>query len=214
MRIGGELSEPSRGEQTRALILEAALPLFSQHGFAGTSVRAISARASVNVAAIGYHFGDKQGLYLAVIERLYAELGSAVAGMGPLPAGVPPLEILMPAAWHFVRAHRAHLRLLVRHVLDEGRHAPEVLSRWAAPMLAEGEGLLAGLTPGWEPARRRLALLTLSHAMVRFALEDEAQLAVMLGQDDENDELIAGWFVDLARVLLSSHGAERGPVRR
>lgn len=54
------------GEATRQRLMEAALALFADKGFAQTSVREIARAASANVAAISYHFGDKAGLYRAV----------------------------------------------------------------------------------------------------------------------------------------------------
>jgi AcrR family transcriptional regulator len=63
----------SDGDDTRARLLQAALQLFSEHGFARTSVRAIAVAAGTNVAAIGYHFGDKARLYTATF---YEPLGS------------------------------------------------------------------------------------------------------------------------------------------
>lgn len=61
--------EPARlrrdGDARRTAILEAAIELFAEHGFQGASARAITSRASANVAAIKYYFGDKTGLYHA-----------------------------------------------------------------------------------------------------------------------------------------------------
>lgn len=54
------------GEATRQRLLDAALALFANQGFAQTSVREIAQAAQANVAAISYHFGDKAGLYRAV----------------------------------------------------------------------------------------------------------------------------------------------------
>ena len=48
----------SDSEPTRERLLLAALRLFSQQGYARTSVRAIAQEAGANVAAIAYHFGD------------------------------------------------------------------------------------------------------------------------------------------------------------
>src|SRR5687767_5330440 len=62
------------GEQARERLLLAALRLFADRGFAGTSTREIALAAGANVAAIRYYFGDKEGLYRAA----YTEpLGSA-----------------------------------------------------------------------------------------------------------------------------------------
>lgn len=54
--------------EVRARILAAAEELFAQRGFAGTSVRDIARSAGVNGAMIHYYFGNKEGLYHAIIE--------------------------------------------------------------------------------------------------------------------------------------------------
>jgi AcrR family transcriptional regulator len=56
----------SDGQQARLRLLDAGLALFAEKGFAETSTREISQLAQVNVAAISYYFGDKDGLYRAV----------------------------------------------------------------------------------------------------------------------------------------------------
>jgi AcrR family transcriptional regulator len=58
-----------RAGGTKARILDAAERLFSEHGFAGTSVRAITAEAGVNLAAVHYHFGSKEAVIRAVFAR-------------------------------------------------------------------------------------------------------------------------------------------------
>jgi AcrR family transcriptional regulator len=54
---------------TKDLILDAAERLFAEHGFAATSMRTITSEAGVNLAAVHYHFGSKDALILAVLER-------------------------------------------------------------------------------------------------------------------------------------------------
>jgi AcrR family transcriptional regulator len=51
---------------TRQRLLDAAIPLFADRGFAGVTVRDICRTAHANLAAVNYHFGDKLGLYVAV----------------------------------------------------------------------------------------------------------------------------------------------------
>lgn len=55
--------------ETRNRILGAAEHLFADRGPVATSLRAITLLADVNLAAVHYHFGDKQGLIRAVMER-------------------------------------------------------------------------------------------------------------------------------------------------
>ena len=54
---------------TKERILDAAEGLFSKEGYNGTSVRAISKKADAFLSAINYHFGSKEGLLHAVLER-------------------------------------------------------------------------------------------------------------------------------------------------
>lgn len=56
----------SDGVEARNRLLDAALVLFADHGFAKTSTRDIAQAAQANVASIRYYFGDKAGLYQAV----------------------------------------------------------------------------------------------------------------------------------------------------
>lgn len=56
--------------ETKEQILNAAERLFASLGFAGTSLRAIIREADVNLAAIHYHFGSKEELFIAVVRRV------------------------------------------------------------------------------------------------------------------------------------------------
>src|ERR687891_1853122 len=62
-------SASARGS-TRERILDAAEQRFADEGFAGTSLREITALAGVNVAAVNYHFGSKEELLRAVLSRI------------------------------------------------------------------------------------------------------------------------------------------------
>jgi AcrR family transcriptional regulator len=55
--------------ETRTRILDAAEELFMQHGFEGTSMRPLTTKAGVNLAAVNYHFGSKHALIEAVFRR-------------------------------------------------------------------------------------------------------------------------------------------------
>jgi AcrR family transcriptional regulator len=62
---------------TRERILSAAEALFMDRGFVSTSLRMITARAKVNLAAVNYHFGSKDALIREVFERHVAPLNQA-----------------------------------------------------------------------------------------------------------------------------------------
>jgi AcrR family transcriptional regulator len=58
-----------RTADTRERILNAGERLFMAHGYEGTSMRQITSEASVNLAAVNYHFGSKESLMQEVFRR-------------------------------------------------------------------------------------------------------------------------------------------------
>ncbi len=60
----------TRGEDTRRRILEAALEMFAAEGYEGASTRQLAEQANVNLPAIQYYFGSKEGLFRAVIDSI------------------------------------------------------------------------------------------------------------------------------------------------
>lgn len=85
---------------TREKILNAAEKLFADNGFNGTSLRDITESAKVNLAAVNYHFGDKESLYTEVVRRRIrpinatrlARLDQALSLAADEP---PPLELVV-----------------------------------------------------------------------------------------------------------------------
>jgi AcrR family transcriptional regulator len=75
----------ARGEDTRRRILDAALEVFAAEGYEGASTRFLAERAGVNLPAIQYYFGSKEGLYRAVIDSI---IEHTEAEMAPLAARV------------------------------------------------------------------------------------------------------------------------------
>ncbi len=61
---------------TKDRILGAAEELFAQFGFAGTSLRQVTSRADVNIAAVNYHFGSKENLVNEVFRRRMDEMSA------------------------------------------------------------------------------------------------------------------------------------------
>jgi AcrR family transcriptional regulator len=57
-------------QDTREKILDAAEQLFADRGFVATSIRDVTTEAQVNLAAVHYHFGSKEDLFRAVLERV------------------------------------------------------------------------------------------------------------------------------------------------
>jgi AcrR family transcriptional regulator len=70
-RTETETETASATDRVRALLLEVAAREFSSRGFAGARLEQIAADANITRAMIYYHFGGREGLYVAVLEDAY-----------------------------------------------------------------------------------------------------------------------------------------------
>src|SRR5260370_37799722 len=99
----GRPATQARGEDTRRRILETALDLFSAHGYEGASTRQIAEGPGVNLPAIQYYFGNKEGLYRAVIgdivEHTEMHLAPPAANAEPAVADPNTRPDELPALW-------------------------------------------------------------------------------------------------------------------
>ena len=62
------------GEATRRHILETAVRLFAEHGYADTTSKMICREAGVNMASVNYHFGSRDDLYRAVLDDVHDQI--------------------------------------------------------------------------------------------------------------------------------------------
>jgi len=171
---------------TKLALIEAGGALFAEYGLEGASIRAIAERAGANVAAINYHFGGKENLYLEALRHCVSHKSAAwtervKAVEAAVAAGTPLREALAKE----VRAHLAaffekmlppwHMKLIMRTLLEP---SPALQALSQEIFIPEFEALI-GL------ARRTNPALT----------EDQAKLWA--------DTLFAQTlFVSLSRVLI------------
>lgn len=90
-----------RDRSTKERLLDAAERLFVARGVAGTSLRAVTADAGANVAAVHYHFGDREALLRAVLARridpVNRERLRRLAALERDPVPAPELEAVLEA---------------------------------------------------------------------------------------------------------------------
>jgi TetR/AcrR family transcriptional regulator, regulator of cefoperazone and chloramphenicol sensitivity len=101
-------------DTARSRILETAKQLFAQRGLEGVTVRDICREAKANLALVNYHFGDKLGLYLEVVNEAIVKISAFNALTMDAPEGAGAEQRLE----HFIRT-------MIRLVFDE-RGAKEV----------------------------------------------------------------------------------------
>jgi TetR/AcrR family transcriptional regulator, regulator of cefoperazone and chloramphenicol sensitivity len=118
--------------QTRRRLLEAAGEVFARRGFREATVREICQLAHANLAAVGYHFRDKQGLYEAVLDDAHA------CAPEPTQAELQRIDAMPPD-----EALRVFINAFVHKLLDSGK--PAYLEHIMAREMAEPTPALAHL---------------------------------------------------------------------
>lgn len=202
----------SRGDATREQLLEAAVALLREKGYAGLSIAALCDRADVAPTAVYWHFGSKAGLMEAVItrisgghvERIRAELADAE---GPdrrldlLIAGIRALVTTQPMG-----------SLTGVAIVGEGRHVtPELREVLRAAREREFEVIardFAAAMGGEREAGGTLAVLSLAcsnYAAVVYRLDQDAREVdrILAGLRDAIVRLVAGRTGDAARARRS-----------
>ncbi len=117
--------------EVREALLNAACRLFSRHGYSAVSLRALAAEAGVTPAMVHYYFGDKHGLYMAILE---ATVGEALADLEAADtdfSGGDALGVFMDRYIGMLAANPWLAPLIYREVLlAEGKLPAEFLERF------------------------------------------------------------------------------------
>ena len=143
------MTDVARPPVTTERILDAAEALFMEHGFEATSLRAITAAAAVNLAAVNYHFGSKEELFQAVLTRRLDPMNQErvdlltrleeEAAPDPLPCDRILTAMFIPAlklARDPERGGNDFLRLLGRAYADPAPFIRKFLAEQYAVMIA------------------------------------------------------------------------------
>jgi AcrR family transcriptional regulator len=125
---------------TSDLILAAAGPIFARNGYHATTVRQITKAAGVNLAAVNYHFRDKQELYASVLKCAH----QAAARTAPADFAGEPSDRL-----------RVFIRMFLGYLLDPQR--PAWQGRLIAQEMAQPTPALDRLVAeSIQPVRKRI----------------------------------------------------------
>jgi AcrR family transcriptional regulator len=141
----------SRGEDTRQRLLETATQLFADAGFAKVTVRDICRAADTNLASVNYHYGDKFGLYMAVV-RTAADVMWSLNDLTMQPESISP-EVKLR---HYIRTYitritdfsgpAAWIHRLMHHEMSEPTPAAAwIVEHAIRPRLTYLAGVIAEL---------------------------------------------------------------------
>ena len=168
---------------TKDRILGAAEELFAQFGFSGTSLRQVTSRADVNIAAVNYHFGSKENLVNEVFRRRMDDmtaqrLQALRAAVEQHPGELEPIlaAFVEPALALAQDRHGggAFVRVLARAYAEKNDSLRKFLSDHYGHVLRDFAKAIAACLPGLskEELYWRLDFLAgaLTYAMADFGL--------------------------------------------
>jgi len=164
------MRKPKAPEANRARILAAAIAEFASRGVKGASMDAIAARTDTTRALINYYFGSKEKLYLAVLERVYADIRDAENDLEL--DHLPPVEAIrriVEFTYDYYVENENFVRLVVAENQARGRHmkrspALRAVNRPIVDTLARvlERGQAAGVfRPGVDPIDVHMAIAAL-----------------------------------------------------
>jgi len=118
-------------------ILQGALTVFLEHGYAGTSMDRVAAVAGVSKQTIYSHFQDKQGLFTALIERMMIDRFRVEFGSEPL-QGEPAMLLRRLAETFLTKMGDAEFIAFFRLVIAESARFPELAQLYTRTVMQYG----------------------------------------------------------------------------
>lgn len=196
-------------KRTHAAILDAATAEFAAHGLGGARVDAIAARAKANKRMLYHYFGDKEALYLAVLESTYASIRSAEKSLDL--AHRDPEEGIRELAlftWHYFLDHPEFFSLLMTENLHQARYLKrsEKIAAMHSHLIVElaevlQRGEKAGLfKPGLDPVPVYLTIAALGF----FYLSNRHTLSTIFQRELTAPEAVEAWGEHIVSVTLAS----------
>jgi AcrR family transcriptional regulator len=193
-------------EETKAVILQAALTLFSERGFEGVALRDIAAKAGVEHSLVRYHFTDKARLWRAALSDLIDKMNAERAASWRATRGQPLVERFKQYLRDYVRYcahHPEHARIMVHETVGDSDRTAWIAEQIVGPQHRAGRRTLTalmdeGVLPRMEP--RHLIYMLAAAAQAPFTLAGEVRHAY--GVDTSSEAEIDAHADALIAVFL------------
>jgi AcrR family transcriptional regulator len=191
---------------TKQRILDSAEALFARHGFAGASLRQVTASANVNLAAVNYHFGSKENLINEVFRRRLDELnGQRLQALEQVVA--VPGHILEDVLGAFVRpalslsqdnkGGAGFVRVLARAYAEHNEQLRRFLHDNYGPALKQFAAAFARLLPHLDKQELYWRLDIVSGALT-YAMADFGMIKRRGTSEQQHRELSADHLIRFA----------------
>lgn len=196
-------------ERTRQRILAAATEEFAERGSSGARVDSIARRADINERMLYYYFGNKEQLYLAVLEDVYgafnrAEHALKLDALAPLDA----VAALAHFVWDYYYENPGLIQLINNENLHEAksmRQSTEIRAQVSPIVDLLAETLIRGVTSGdIRDGVDPVNLYVTISAMGYYVMSNRHTLAIAMGRDLMADEARKAYHDFNTTLLLDS----------
>ena len=185
-------------ETTRDSLLRAAIRVFAKHGLDGGSVDKISRAAKSHDRMIYYYFGNKEGLFVAVLEEIYRRFNDAEAALDlDITQPAQALRAVVQFVMQYYQKHPEFVTLLNSENLHRGKHImkSDRAREYSSPAIGIIERVLrSGVEQG--VFRRELAardVYMMVAALGYFYQSNRYTLSAFLGEDLEAPQTFSRW---------------------
>lgn len=193
----------ARAERTRTQAIDVTVRIVLTEGFAAATGRHIADEAGVTWGVIQYHFGDRDGLLMAVVDRGFGELLHALESLPPATPETTTrdrVETVVTAAWHAMSSPtaRAATEILIGTRATRGAGAASHLRQLATTFTTLGK-VIGGDLDDLDPTRSAAIgehLLTTLRGMIA------TQLVMPKEIDTTKDRRV---LIDVLNSYLDKH---------
>lgn len=178
---------------TRDRLLQAALAEFCEKGFSGARTAVIAKRANCNIRMLYHYFGNKEGIYLAALELVYAELRAEEDALDLLHLDpVEGMTRLVQFTFDYMRTHQEFISMISIENIQQGRFLCQLKSvpQEAMPLVESIKTLLdRGQKQGVfhqnvDPIQLYVSILSMSYVHI----SNKHTLSITFGQDLADDK--------------------------
>lgn len=202
-------------EATRRALLAAAIAEFADKGLAGARVDEIAQRAGVNKQLVYHHFGNKEDLFRAALEDVYAEIRAReqelhLTDLPPLAA----MERLVGFSFDYLAEHPEFIALLTDENRQGARHVEgsETVQAMHSPLIRLlGETLARGVEEGVFRADMDAINVYISIAgLSYFYFSNNRTLSAIFGSNLDSAKAVAARRRHVIDFALSALQPQRG----
>jgi AcrR family transcriptional regulator len=196
-------------EGTRTRILAAAREEFARYGLGGARVERIAERAAANKRMLYYHVGNKEELFLAVLEEAYADIRTAERALDlDRLAPAEAVTRLIGFTWQYFLDHPEFLTLLNSENLHRAQHLKRSakVGTMHSPFVRLLDGLLqrgvaaGAFRAGVDPVQLYISIAGLAY----FYLSNSHTLSVIFGRDLLSESERADRLAHMVEFVLAA----------